>query len=95
MRRVYTDADRILFADWRELVPMHSRPHLSMYFVGPIPWSPDDPSSRLVVGTWTEPDRSSMSPSGVQVPRHLLPQDSSRFWPEMPVTTIVGVGGPL
>jgi UDP:flavonoid glycosyltransferase YjiC (YdhE family) len=39
LRRVYTDADHVLYADVPELTPTHDLP-ANHHFLGPIPWSP-------------------------------------------------------
>ncbi len=49
---------------------MNSLPHLNIHLVGPIPWSSDDPSSRLVVGAWTDAGQSSTSHLEVRGPLH-------------------------
>ncbi len=42
LRRTYTDADTVLYADLPELIPTFDRP-ISHQYIGPINWSPDIP----------------------------------------------------
>jgi UDP:flavonoid glycosyltransferase YjiC (YdhE family) len=90
LRRTYTDADHVLFADAPELAPPHT-PAAGHEFLGPVLWSP----AVAEPDWWSElpPDRPVVYVTLGSSGRHRLLDRALRAVAELPVTVVVARAG--